>query len=519
MTRRADAGAAPMPAEATGISSAGSSLVARRLGVHTQQEAIVYLRTDCGVCRSEGLSPHAQVIVTAGATEIRATLHQVSGELLAPGEAGLSEVAWARLGLGDGGTLTVAHARPVASLDQVRRRIFGHRLDDAALHAILKDVVAGRYSDIHLASFITACSVLPLDEAETVGLTRAMVDAGQRLTWTKRPVVDKHSVGGLPGNRTTPIVVAIVAAHGLTIPKTSSRAITSPSGTADTMETLAPVDLPLATMRRVVERESGCVVWGGSVGLSPADDALIRVERALDLDPEGQLVASVLSKKVAAGSTHLVLDMPVGPTAKVRSAEAAELLAARLTAVAASFGLRTSVMVSDGTQPVGRGIGPALEARDVLAVLRNADDAPQDLLRRACRLAGALLEFGGRADHAMGEGLAERTLADGRAWAKFQRICEAQGGMRTPPVADYRRAVLATRSGRVAALNNRRLAKVAKLAGAPDAKAAGLDMHVRLGVEVRAGDALYTIHAQSPGELDYALDYASANADLVGIAS
>jgi len=517
MTPRADAGTGAKPATAPGGSPVRPMLIARRLGVHTQQEAVVYLRTDCGVCRSEGLSPRAQVIVAVGDIEIRATLHQVSGDLVAPGEAGLSEVAWARLGLHDGESLTVSHARPVASLDHVRRRIFGHRLDDAALHAVLKDIVAGRYSDIHLASFITTCSVLPLDERETIALTRAMVDAGQRLTWTKRPIVDKHSVGGLPGNRTTPIVVAIVAAHGLTIPKTSSRAITSPSGTADTMETLAPVDLPLALMRRVVERESGCIVWGGSVGLSPADDALIRVERALDLDPEGQLVASVLSKKVAAGSTHLVLDMPVGPTAKVRSAEAAELLAARLTAVAAGFGLRTSILVSDGTQPVGHGIGPGLEARDVLAVLRNAPDAPADLVRRACRLAGALLEFGGRAPHAMGEALAERTLADGRAWAKFQRICEAQGGMRVPPVAEYRRPVLATRSGRIATLNNRRLAKVAKLAGAPDAKAAGLDMHVRLGSEVRAGDALYTIHAQTPGELDYALDYACANADLVGI--
>jgi thymidine phosphorylase len=493
------------------------TLLARRLGIHTKQEAIVYLRTDCGVGRSEGLSPQSQVVVAAGGKEIRATLHQVSGDLLAAGEAGLSEVAWRRLNLRGGESLTLVHARPVSSHDFVRSRIFGHRLDDAALHAILKDIVAGRYSDIHLASFITACSVLPLDEAETVSLTRAMVDSGQRLTWTKRPIVDKHSVGGLPGNRTTPILVAIVAAHGLTIPKTSSRAITSPSGTADTMETMAPVDLPLAAMRQVVERESGCIVWGGSVGLSPADDSLIRIERALDLDPEGQLVASVLSKKAAAGSTHLVLDVPVGPTAKVRSAEAAELLAVRLLAVASVCGMRTTLMVSDGTQPVGRGIGPALEARDVLAVLQGSPEAPPDLMRRACRLAGALLELGACAPHGMGEGIAERTLADGRAWAKFQRICEAQGGMRQPTVAQYRQEVFATRSGRVAVMNNRRLAKVAKLAGAPDAKAAGVDMHVRLGLNVRAGDALYTIHAQTPGELDYALDYASANADIIGI--
>lgn len=148
------------------------------------------------------------------------------------------------------------------SLSSIRGRIYGHRLDAPALQAIVTDIVKGSYSDVHLSSFITACAALPLDRTETIALTKAMVDAGERLTWERSPVFDKHSVGGLPGNRTTPIVVSIVAAHGLTMPKTSSRAITSPAGTADTMETLAPVELDLQAIRRVVEQESGCIVWG-----------------------------------------------------------------------------------------------------------------------------------------------------------------------------------------------------------------------------------------------------------------
>ena len=217
------------------------------------------------------------------------------------------------------------------------------------------------------------------------------------------------------GNRTTPIVVSIVAALGLKMPKTSSRAITSPAGTADTMETMAPVDLDTAAIRRVVEREGGCIVWGGSVRLSPADDILIRVERALDLDAEGQMIASVLSKKIAAGSTHLVLDLPLGPTAKVRTPEAAERLSRALSSVAEHFGLKTKCIVSDGTQPVGRGIGPALEAHDVLAVLQNAPQFPLDLRERAISLAGALLELAGLASGGNGAGLAASTLDDGRA--------------------------------------------------------------------------------------------------------
>lgn len=493
------------------------SLRARRLGLHAQHDAIAIMRTDCHVCRSEGLSARSQVLVAVGEKEVLATLYQVSGDMIAVNEVGLSEGAWQRLGVSDGDSLTVRHPDPVESHSRMRHRIYGHRLDSAALYAIMSDIVDGRYSDVQLAAFVTACAALPLDERETIELTRVMVDVGERLSWHRSPIVDKHSVGGLPGNRTTPIIVAIVAAHGLIMPKTSSRAITSPAGTADMMETLAPIDLDLVSIRRVIEQESGCIVWGGSVRLSPADDILIRIERALDLDTEGQLIASVLSKKIAAGSTHLVLDLPVGPTAKVRSADAAEVLSRRLVEIASGFNLETRVIVSDGTQPVGRGIGPALEARDVLSVLQRAIDAPEDLRARACKLAGVLLELGGRAADGAGELLARATLADGRAWTKFQRICEAQGGMRTPGTAKHRHPLLATRDGQVVRMDNRKLARLAKLAGAPDSKAAGLEVHVKLGQIVTAGDPICVVHAESRGELEYALDYADAHTDIVEI--
>ena len=334
-----------------------------------------------------------------------------------------------------------------------------------------------------------------------------MIDVGERLDWGRDRVVDKHCVGGLPGNRTTLLVVPIVAACGLTMPKTSSRAITSPAGTADTMEVLAPVDLDIAAMRRTVERTGACIVWGGSVRLSPADDILIRVERPLDLDSEGQLVASVLSKKAAAGSTHVLIDLPVGPTAKVRSADAAQTLGRRLVEVGRAIGLQVSLRVTDGLQPVGRGIGPALEARDVLAVLRRQADAPDDLRQRALRLAGDILELGGAAPEGSGLRLATEVLADGRAWTKFAAICEAQGGLREVPQASHRRVVEARSGGRVTAIDNRVLSRAAKLAGAPKAAAAGVDVHARLGDIVQRGQPLFTLHAQAPGELAYARQY------------
>ena len=277
-----------------------------------------------------------------------------------------------------------AHPLPLDSLRHVRAKIHGQRLDAAALSAVVNDIAAGRYSDIYLASFLTACGNERLDRQEMIDLTLAMVASGDRLDWGRSPVMDKHSVGGLPGNRTTLIVVPIVTAVGVTMPKTSSRAITSPAGTADTMEMLAPVELNQADLRRVVEQEGGCIAWGGAARLSPADDVLIRVERPLDLDSTGQLVASVLSKKAAAGATHVLIDLPVGPTAKIRSVAEAQRVSAHLREVGQAIGLHVLPVMTDGAQPVGRGLGPALEARDALAVLRGDPDAPVDLRERGC---------------------------------------------------------------------------------------------------------------------------------------
>ncbi len=494
------------------------TLRVRRIRLHTQHQAVVVMRTDCHVCRSEGLSARSQVLVSNGSADVQATLFQVDGDgLISIDEVGLSETAWQRLGLSDGDAIRVSHAPAIDSLASVRQRIYGNRLDARAFGEILRDVVAGRYTEVHLAAFLTASAALPLDENETADLTGAMIDVGERMRWNAPTVIDKHCVGGLPGNRTTPIVVAIVAANGLVMPKTSSRAITSPAGTADTMETLAPVELDTATLRRVVENEGGCIVWGGAVHLSPADDIFVRVERELDVDTEGQLVASVMSKKIAAGATHVVIDIPVGPTAKVRGEDAANRLASRLAGVATRFGLATTCIQTDGAQPVGRGIGPALEAWDVLAVLMNTAGAPDDLRRRAAALAGAALEIGGKAAIGEGVNLALETLSNGRAWSKFEAICKAQGGLRTPPKASYVHPLSAARAGRVVHINNRKLSRLAKLAGAPEAKAAGVQMAVRLGDEIDRGQPLLHVHAETTGELAYALDYAARAGTIIEV--
>tara|TARA_R110002096_G_scaffold327314_1_gene521387 strand:- start:9483 stop:11006 length:1524 start_codon:yes stop_codon:yes gene_type:complete len=494
-----------------------SNLKLRHIGINTYKEAVIYMHEDCHVCRAEGFEVQARVNVTLNGETLIATLNIVTSDFLKQGEAGLSEYAFSKLGANEGDEIHVSHPPAIHSLSYMRSKIYGHDLQDEHLQSIIDDIVAGRYSDIHISSFLTACAGGRLNSQEIIYLTRAMIKSGDKLDWGKELVVDKHCVGGLPGNRTTPIVVAIVAAYGLTMPKTSSRAITSPAGTADTMEVLAPVDLDISSMRKVVEQENGCLVWGGSVSLSPADDLLIRVEKALDLDSEGQLVASVLSKKIAAGSSHVLIDIPVGPTAKIRSLEMVEELSRHLEKTGSAMGIAVRVHTSDGTQPVGRGIGPALEARDLIAVLKNDITAPQDLKERALDLAGYTLEFSPEVKIGQGRKIAENILNSGKAWSKFQAICEAQGGMREIPKAQYTHTIEADDSGQIVAIDNRRIARIAKLAGAPVDKEAGVDLHTPVGSNIERGQPLYTVHSNSPGELDYALTYLKSQDKIIDI--
>lgn len=486
-----------------------NTLQLRRAGIDTYRQPVVYMPADCHLCRAEGFSALTRVRISLGDRSIVATLNVLTeANWLQPDTAGLSDAAWHALSASTGDIGEFSHPEPPASASAIRAKVYGNRLDADSCKAIIEDAVSHRLSDLDLAAFITSCAGDNLDTSETIALARAMIGVGERLDWGAEPVLDKHCVGGLPGNRTTPIVVAIVSAAGHRIPKTSSRAITSPAGTADTMEVMTPVALDISAMRRVVETEGGCIVWGGGLDLSPADDILIRIERPLDFDSEGQLVASILSKKAAAGSTHVLIDMPVGVTAKVRTAADAEALSRRLSIVAEDIGLCLAVHQSDGMAPIGRGIGPALEAHDVLAVLRRSPEAPDDLRSRSLDIAGMLLELFGR--ETSGRARAEALLESGAAEAKFMAICAAQGGFSEPGKAPHLHIVSAERDGIVTSFDNRRISRIAKLSGAPGRKTSGVLLHVSLGAHVECGAPLYEIHAETPGELGWALEYADS---------
>ena len=317
-------------------------------------------------------------------------------------------------------------------------------------------------------------------------------------------VADKHSTGGVPGNRTTPIVVSIAAAAGLVIPKTSSRSITSPAGTADTMETLMNVELPPDLIYETVRKTNGCLAWGGSLNLAPADDMFIQVEHPLRIDAEGLMISSILAKKKAAGSTHILLDIPCGPGTKAANVEEGLHLKERFKRIGSRFGLNVRVLLTDGSQPIGNGIGPVLEARDILRVLRNDPDAPDDLRRKSIHLAGELIDLTGRCS-VKGHDFAEQLLKSGRAYEKFETIREIQGRREIPPVGSHTQEILSDKSGRITAINNKVIGRIAQLAGAPKNPGAGVDLAKHVNDFVDLGDLLLTIYAESDEALTHAV--------------
>jgi AMP phosphorylase len=410
------------------------------------------------------------------------------------------------LGVKEDETVSVQLAPLPESLFNVRAKLHGERLRENDIVTIVKDVIERHLSASEISAFLTALSIYGLSASENESLSRAMVSTGKTMNFGKGPILDKHSVGGIPGDKTSMLVVPIVAAAGYTIPKTSSRAITSPAGTADRVETLCPVDLGIDEIKGVVAKTGGCLVWGGALELAPADDLFIQVEYPLGIDP--MLLPSILSKKKAMGATHVAIDIPTGLGAKIKTRTEAYTLASDFVDLGKRLGLNIQCALTFGDQPLGCGIGPALEAREALVTLLGG--GPPDLRDKAVSLAGMLFEMVGAED---GRSKAEDMIDSGKAVEKMRQIIAAQGGNPKVqpddiPVGPEYAEVTSKRSGKVIWLSTENIVRIAREAGAPKEKGAGMILHSKLGEAVRKDSVLFEIYAEKSSKLTSALELA-----------
>jgi AMP phosphorylase len=410
------------------------------------------------------------------------------------------------VGVKEDETVSVQLAPLPESLFMVRAKLHGERLREQDVVTIVKDVVERHLSNAEISAFLTALSIHGLSASENEALSRAMVATGKTLTFGEGPILDKHSVGGIPGDKTSMLVVPIVAAAGYTIPKTSSRAITSPAGTADRVETLCPVNLSIEEIKKTVAKTGGCLVWGGALELAPADDLFIQVEYPLGIDP--MLLPSILSKKKAMGATHVAIDIPTGMGAKIKTRTEAYTLASDFVDLGKRLGLNIQCALTFGDQPLGCGIGPALEAREALATLMGG--GPADLRDKAVSLAGMLFEMIGAEN---GRAKAEEMIDSGKAEAKMREIIAVQGGNPKVqpddlPIGCEHIEVKSNRAGKVIWLSTDNIVRIAREAGAPKEKGAGMILHAKLGDTVHKDSVLFEIYADRSSKLTSALELA-----------
>jgi AMP phosphorylase len=254
---------------------------------------------------------------------------------------------------------------------------------------------------------------------------------------------------------------------------------------------LCPVSLTVEEIKEVVNKTNGCMVWGGALDLAPADDIFIQVEYPLAIDP--LLLPSIMSKKKSIGATHLVVDIPTGRGAKMKTIGQANSLAQDFIDLGNRLGIEVQCAVTFGEQPLGYAIGPALEAREALSTIMG--DGPADLREKAINVAGILLEMVGIEN---GKQKANDLLKTGKAERKLREIIAAQGGNpeirpEDIKVGHKRVEITAEEEGRVLWINNKSIAQVAKEAGAPKEKGAGVILKTKLGDYVQEGGVLLEI--------------------------
>ncbi len=398
------------------------------------------------------------------------------------------------------------------ALNAIRKKLIGKRLTYKEIYAIMDEIAHERLGDVLTTYFAASGYSKGFSAKELYYLTKAMVETGNKLNF-KGIVADKHSIGGVPGTRTTLIVVPIIAAAGFKIPKSSSRAITTPGGTADDMEVLAPVELTVEKIYKVVKKTNGCIVWGGSFNLAPADDVLIKVEKPLLFESYDKVLVSIMAKKVAFGSNHVVIDLPYGEMVKVGTLKDAEILKDKFMDLAKNFKIKLKVLIHKTDEPAGRGIGPVLEVKESLKVLQQKKDRPLDLEIRSINLTGTLLDLclkdaskkiqnDVKKKYGNGFGWATEILKNGQAFKKFSEIVKTQGGKENIDESKLKPGkfsfeVKALKSGKIKRINSKNITYIVKILGAPIQKGAGIYLNKKIGEKIEKGDTIYTLYSES----------------------
>lgn len=469
-------------------------LVLKHIPVRSFNENIAYINKDCTIYKVDNIKSLTRIEIHGGTKPVFAFLQIVDNKLVRPDELGLNTEAFVQTGLPEGSKITLTLTPPAPSLNAVKRKIDGNVLSAKDYAAIVNDISEYRYSNMDIASFLVAMNSF-ITPNEILDLTEAL-RGDKSIDWGSEEIVaDYQCMDDIPGNKVDLIITAIVAAYGLPMPKIISSSSLSGSGVLDTMKTLANVSIDTRSLKKQVLERRGAIVDADKIEICEADRIISRVEQQNGLSTLERSVSSLLANKMAAGITHLLIDIPVGPRTRVKSSADAMHLRKIIEYVSDMLGLNVDVTITDGSEPIGAGIGAALEARDVVKVLKNKEDAPDDLREKALFMAGRILEFDPKLRGGQGYLVAKELLKSGKAFDVFEMILKTQGKTEPVQLGHLTRDVVAEKDGVVARINTASISRAAILAGAGQYAGAGVDIFRKSGESVTAGDILYRIYS------------------------
>ncbi len=483
------------------------------IDVQTGDELAVYLhRKDAG---DHGIRDKDRLILSWKGGSPTVVAVNLTSTLIKPGRIGLCHDFKKKTKIKNSELVRLQLLGTPESVKYIAKRLQGEELSYQEVFEIVKDIVDERLDDATIAFYLSKIFFSSISDMEIFHLTKAMVETGDQFNFEDKIIVDKHSTGGLAGNRITPIIVAIISALGLTIPKTSSRAVTSPAGTADTFEVLAPVSFSSKEIKKLLVKNNAFLIWGAD-GIAPADDRIIEIANELPVEPFSKLVTSIMAKKIAMGVKYLIVDIPINPTAKVKSIEEAREIEKLFLHIGKLFNIKIKVVFYASFGPIGRGVGPALEARDVLRVLQQKENRPMDLQKKAVYYCAEMLKLTGKAKGSEAHRMALECLSSGKAWQQMQRIIKTQGG--NPNIdsekikfGKFIHEVKSEEKGSIRAIDNKALGWVNRSLGNPTIKEAGTYLDRSIGESVEKGDTLFTIYATSQSRLNFALEAIKKN--------
>lgn len=398
------------------------------------------------------------------------------------------------------------------SYEAIRKKMKGETISYDEMFAIIKDISENKLDDTMMTYYVASSFFYPTTDEEMYQTAKAMAECGVMFKYPKGEIIaDKHCIGGVPWNETTMILIPLIASLGIKIPKNFSKSITSPAATGECVNVLMNINFNKEGIEKLVKDQNCCLVRWGGLDLAPADDKLIKVQYPLSMQSRAKVVSSIMAKKYAMGVTHSLIDIPVGPTAKVSSMKEAKDWKKKFEYVGKKLWMKMSVQITEANEVIGNGVGAVMQVREVLRILQQHPERAMDLESKVIFLASKIIEEVGLEKGKEAVKLATHQLVSWAAWEKMQAIIKAQGGnpevnSESLPLWAHTFDVIAEKDWVLKMIDLHDINAVCRKLGCPVIDQAGLYLYKKTGDKIKKGEVICKLYAQDEVKLKHGIE-------------